>query len=459
MDNNKNKGYFQYGINGLIVVFGGLLLYYILFYSEKLSNAISSLFTVLTPVIAGLIIAYVLNPIMMFTEDYILRNIFKRFKKFDIENEKTKKVFRIISTFVAIIVLCLMIYALIIMIVPQIIKNIQNIINRFPTYIDNVMNYYDKILSKYPKVGSLIDSYIIDISNWFSSKLVPFLENTISKASTSILGSIISIFKSLLNFIIGIIISIYLMIDKEKFQAQCKKVFYAFMSEERANNFLNNLRYANKIFGGFITGKVIDSIIIGIICYICMLILSLPYAALISVLVGVTNVIPYFGPFIGAIPSAFIVLLVSPKQCLIFVIFVLVLQQFDGNILGPKILGDSTGLNSFWVIFSITLFSGLLGLVGMFIGVPLFAVIYAAIRTLVNERLAKKNMPVSTEYYKVSDFKINDNGEVNDGVTFKFSKETFKNIMPVISDDEKERRAHLKDVLENFEDKDDDSNI
>lgn len=456
---DKDNRYFQNGINGLLVVCGGIFFYYILFHSDKLSNLISSFFAVLTPFIIGFAIAYIFNPVMKFIEEKLLYKFIKSNKLFSTESRTTKKVFRLISTFLAIIIFLAMIYSLIIMLVPQIISNIQNIIDRLPEYFLRASDYYNDLLRKYPKVDSLVTSYFADMSNWFNTKLIPNLETIISTASGSILGSIITIFKSLINFIIGVIISIYLLIDKEKFQAQSKKIIYALYEEEHANNFINNIRYANKIFGGFFTGKVVDSIIIGIICYICMLILKLPYAALISMVVGVTNIIPYFGPFIGAIPSAFILLLVSPKKCLVFLIFVLVLQQFDGNILGPKILGDSTGLNSFWVIFSITVFSGFFGLIGMFIGVPVFAVIYAAIRTFIDERLLKKNMPVATAYYKESDFKISEDESNYDGGSFRFAKETFDNIKPVISDDEKKRRERVKDILERMEEKDDDANV
>jgi predicted PurR-regulated permease PerM len=259
--------------------------------------------------------------------------------------------------------------------------------------------------------------------------MLPYFEELISRTSTSLVGSIITIFKSLLNFIIGIIISIYLLVDKERFIAQAKKVLYAFLTRERANNFINNLRYSDKIFGGFISGKIIDSLIIGVLCYIGMLVLRLPYSVLIAVLVGITNIIPYFGPFIGAIPSAFFILMIDPKKCLVFVIFILILQQFDGNILGPKILGDSTGLNSFWVIFSITVFSGLFGILGMFIGVPVFAVIYAAFKTLINKRLEIKHMPVETSYYIDYDYDPDeDSTDGNSGKSFRFAKKTFDKV-------------------------------
>lgn len=431
MKNQKENRYFQMGINGLMVVIGGILFYYILFHSDKLMDLVHSIIKIMTPITAGFVMAYVLNPVMVFLERKVVYNLLSKFKKIDTTKPKIRKIIRLIVSILTIILFLMALYSLVIMIVPQIMQNIQNIIDRVPTYFLNVSDYYRSMLSTYPNIEKLLNQYWVDISNWFYTSVVPSLEKWISATSTTLLGSIISIFKSLINFILGIIISLYLLIDKEKFQAQSKKLLYAFFKESRANNFLNNLRYANKIFGGFITGKAIDSIIIGVICYFCMLILKLPYAALISVVVGVTNIIPYFGPFIGAIPSAFLVLLVNPKKCLIFLIFVFVLQQFDGNILGPKILGDSTGLSSFWVVFSITLFSGLLGIVGMFIGVPLFAVIYSAIRTFVNESLQRKNMPDDTSFYIQSDYNM-DNTEI-DGGSFRFAKDTFDNISSVAS--------------------------
>lgn len=443
MKRDHNNRYFQMGINGLLVVCGGIFFYYLLFHSDNFVLSIKNLFKMMTPIIAGFVIAFILNPIMIFIENRIIIKLLKKCKNFkiDYDSRKFRRIIRFISTFVTICLFLLLLYGLIIMVVPQIILNVQNITDRIPYYFFNISNYYNKLLIQYPNIESVINKYWVDIYNWFYDTLRPAVENIISSLSTSLLGSIITIFKSLLNFIIGIIISIYLLIDKEKFLAQCKKCIYAFMSESKANNFLNNLRYTNKIFGGFLSGKVIDSFIIGVICYFCMSILKLPYPALISVIVGITNIIPYFGPFIGAIPSAFIVLLVNPKKCIIFLIFVLVLQQFDGNILGPKILGDSTGLNSFWIIFAITVFSGLFGLIGMFIGVPVFAVMYSAVRTLVDERLTKKNMPSNTEYYKQSDFYFDESSHIiNDGGSFKFTKDTFENITPVITDDEKERR-------------------
>ncbi len=428
-DNNRSHNfYFKVGINGLLIVCGGIFFYYILFHSDKLSELLTKFFSILTPLISGLVIAYILNPVMRFIENKCFTPLWIKAGKKETLSVKQGRGIRIISAFLTLILFIAIIYALLISLLPQMIVSIQSILNKASKFFLNINEYYDKVLVGQPRLEELLKQYSVDMSQLFYSKVLPYFEDLISKSSSSILGSIISIFKSLLNFIIGIIIALHLLIDKEKYCAQAKKVLYAFLKRERANNFINNLRYSDKIFGGFISGKVIDSIIIGILCYIGMLILKLPYPVLIAVVVGITNVIPYFGPFIGAIPSAFFILIVDPKKCLIFLIFVIVLQQFDGNILGPKILGDSTGLNSFWVIFSITVFSGLFGVVGMFIGVPVFAVIYAAFKTLINTRLEIKHMPYETAYYISSDFTPEEDGVSNTGKSFRFVQKTFDKV-------------------------------
>lgn len=241
------------------------------------------------------------------------------------------------------------------------------------------------------------------LEQWISTDLLSFMNVLLSSITTSI----INIFSHLLNFIIGIIVSIYVLISKERFAGQGKKILYAVFKPNAANTVVTIMRQSNKIFGGFISGKLLDSLIIGILCYIGLSFLQMPYKELVSVIVGVTNIIPFFGPYIGAIPSAFLILLVSPRKCITFLIFVLILQQLDGNIIGPKILGDSTGLSAFWVVFSILLGGGLFGFIGMIIGVPTFAVLYYLIKTAVESRLKRKMLPVETLTYSDINY-IND---------------------------------------------------
>ena len=232
---------------------------------------------------------------------------------------------------------------------------------------------------------------------------------TVTNTATNIIGVF-------WDFLIGFIISIYVMASKERFLGQAKKVCYAVFERDTANTVIRNFRFTHKTFIGFIRGKIVDSIIIGMLCFIGVTLMNMPYGALISVIIGVTNVIPFFGPYLGAIPSAILILIVDPMHPMKFVyflIFILVLQQFDGNFLGPKILGNSTGLTSFWVIFAITLFGGLFGIFGMIIGVPVFAVIYAGLKSIVNTALNKKSLPTESNKYEKLEY-VDETSEFHD---------------------------------------------
>ena len=428
-------------MSGLLIVCGGILFYYILFHFDKLTDRLSYLMSVFSPVLAGIIIAYILNPVMRFLEQKAAYPLWNRLKrKKDHVYKKEAIVIRVICAFLTVIIFLALIYGIIMSVVPQIVNNIRDIISGNENFEFNAI--FNEIFELDPK---LLENMSNLSENLFTNiKLVlqsvrPYLDD-IKNTTFTLIDYASPVFKSLLNFIIGIIISIYLLIDKEKYIAQAKKLLYAFLKRERANNFINNLRYSDKIFGGFITGKIVDSMIIGVMCYIGMLIIKSEFSVLIAVVIGVTNVIPYFGPFIGAIPCGLLLLMEDPKKCLIFLIFILILQQFDGNILGPKILGSSIGLNGFWVIFAITVFSKLFGVIGIFMGVPVFAVIYAAIRTLVNQRLEIKHMPVETDYYIKSDYIPEDEGISNTGKSFRFAKKTF---------DKVKRETYQEDEIKN----------
>ena len=239
-----------------------------------------------------------------------------------------------------------------------------------------------------------MEEYSETVYTWITD-LLPSMNELIKNLSLSVIGVI----STLWDLILGLIIAIYMLGSKEKFAGQAKKIVYSILPLKHANAFLHDIRFIDKTFGGFISGKILDSTIIGILCFICLQFIGTPYPLLISVIVGVTNVIPFFGPYLGAIPSALLVLMIEPKQCLYFILFIFILQQVDGNFIGPKILGDSTGITGFWIIFSITVFGGLMGVVGMVIGVPLFAVFYAFIARFVRKRLKKKGMPLDTAPY------------------------------------------------------------
>lgn len=390
----KNKNHLRWGLTAFLVILASLISYYIMFHLDSFKGIISKLIIILMPVIDGMIIAYLLTPLL----NYFERKIIKPFCSILPIKLKPKQQ-RICSILFTMVVVFMGFYVFFAMVIPQISSSLMTIIEQFPTYVNTLTVWVSQLLNDNPDfanfITNMINEYSVDLNNLFNTRIIPEINNVIMTVSISV----VSILKELWNLIIGIIISFYLLGSKEKFSAQAKKIVYAFFSLEAANRFISNARFANKTFGGFFVGKIIDSIIIGILCFICTSIMGTPFCVLISVIVGVTNVIPFFGPFLGAIPSILLILFVDPLQALYFLIFVFILQQVDGNIIGPKILGSSTGLSSFWVIFSITLFGGLLGILGMIIGVPIFAIIFAFIKSLVESKLNLKELPAETAKY------------------------------------------------------------
>lgn len=381
---------------------------------------------IMLPIFDGLALAYFLNPIMKFMESKAIGPLFKKLKIK--EGKKSRRYIRGISVAITLIIFMLIVAGLILLIVPQLLDSVQSIITRFPSYVSSFNAWSDRFLVKYPELRNMLDNYWENITDYAYKELLPKAQTLVSNISSTVVGSVFNVLSVTFKFIIGIILSVYLLYSKETYLGQAKKIVYSLFNEERANNLINNTRFANKTFGGYISGKIVDSIIIGILCFIGTSIMNMPYALLISVIVGVTNVIPFFGPYLGAVPSAFIILMINPVKCLWFLVFILILQQVDGNIIGPKILGDSTGLSSFWVIFSITLFGGRFGVLGMFLGVPVFAIIYAAIKTFVDTRLERKKLPFQTYYYINSDYHSDKNDAENTGESIRFVNKTFSNV-------------------------------
>ncbi len=392
-----DKKYLHWGITAFIVIAASILFYYVLFHSASLSARLHSIVDVAMPIIDGFILAYLLTPILNKIEGKIIKPLYIKAKL--PMTPKTKRRIRGFSILVTVILVFVILYEFLNLVIPEVIRSIQSIIFQFPAYINNLTNWALGLIKDNPglegTVNDLIEQYSPKLLTYVNTNLLPYLNNMLKTVSLSVIG----IFKALWNFIIGFIISIYLLGSKEKFAGQAKKIVYALFDRKSGNELINNFRFVHSTFIGFIGGKIVDSIIIGIICFICTSIIGTPYAILVSVIVGVTNIIPFFGPWIGGIPSALLVLMIDPIQALYFIILILVIQQFDGNILGPKILGESTGLSGFWVIFSITIFGGLFGVLGMVAGVPVFAVIYTGIRYAVNRTLKKKNLPTEIQPY------------------------------------------------------------
>lgn len=385
------------GLTVLGVIILSVCFIYLLFNGSLFYRGFKEFITVSMPVFYGLILAYLLAFIMNYVEEKWLIPLCKCLK-INVTPKSVAKI-RMLSITITLILSGLFIYIFLIIVVPRVYESLQNITASFPVYIDNLIHYIEWLLAKYPE----IEEYILNLMSDYSDKIyetitqiLPTMNEIIRNLSMGVIGVIATLW----DILIGLIIGIYILANKERFGGQIKKIMYAIFKTGTANNILSDIRFIDKTFGGFLSGKIIDSFIIGVICFVCLQFIGTPYSVLISVIVGFTNIIPFFGPFIGAIPSALLVLMVDPMQCLYFVIFVFILQQFDGNFLGPKILGDSTGLPSgFWVIFSITIFGGLFGFAGMIFGVPLCAVVYAFIQRAVKKRLKKKDYPTSTEPY------------------------------------------------------------
>ena len=398
MNYKWDKKFLHWGTTALLVIIGGLSFYYLLFRAQNLKNNIDGLINILMPIIYGLVFAYLMNPIVNKIEKKILIPVFKKTKA-NLENPKILKLIRGISIFFTLIIVALFLYGFFALIIPELIKSIRSITVQFPSYANNLQKWTQELLSDNLElekiVNSLLDLSYEKIYELLNNRIVPQLNVVVQQVTVSI----IALIKSLSDALIGLIISVYVLFQKELFAGQLKKTIYSICKTERANNIISDFRFIDRTFGGFIIGKIIDSIIIGLLCFICANLFQFPYPILVSVIVGITNVIPFFGPFIGAIPSTILILMVNPIQAFYFVIFILALQQFDGNILGPKILGDSTGLSSFWVIVSITIFGGFFGIVGIAIGVPTFAVIYAFIKRRVHNKLKEKSLSVSTSDY------------------------------------------------------------
>lgn len=396
-----DRKYLQWGLTAFCVIAASLLFYFGIFHMDSLKSGFSTVYSILTPIIYATVISYILWPLIRFFEKKIVYPLCE--KKGWKPSKKVKKIIRMVGVLLSLIFFFYIIYGLLAMLIPEILSSITNIIDSFPRYISNIENWLSEILKNNPTLeensNMIFATMFSQAESWLSNDLLPQVNNIVKNFSSGFFGVLIF----LKNFIIGAMISIYLLYGKETYIAHGKQALYCIFRPETANNIIRDLQFVDKTFGGFIVGKLLDSLIIGILCYIGTTVLNLPYALLVSVVVGVTNVIPFFGPYLGAIPSAFLILLVNPIQCIYFVIFIIILQQFDGNFLGPKILGGSTGLSSFMVIVAILVGGGLFGIFGMFVGVPTCAVICTIFRNMITRKLEKKNLPLDVQAYKEID--------------------------------------------------------
>lgn len=397
--NHNYKSYLAWGITAFAVLACAIVFYFGLDYLSALVKAVGSFLGILSPFIWGLVITYLLMPSMQLYEEKLFIPLLQKCRKKYPKARLGDKLPRVFSVILAEIVLVLIITALIYLIVPQLYDSIATIVANSPEYFDTAYKAIDRLLQENPVIEKyatqLFGNLTEALTNWAKNTLLPGMDGIILNITSGVYG----VLKAVYNIVIGIIVSVYILYNREKFRAHSMKLLYCICSTKTAKAISEALKFTDKTFMGFITGKLLDSAIIGFICYIGCLIMNIPYALLVSVIVGVTNVIPFFGPFIGAVPSSLLILLVDPWKCLIFVIFIIILQQVDGNIIGPKILGGSIGINGFWVMFSIILFGGLFGFWGMLLGVPVFVVIYTGVTMLIDKKLKSRNLPGDPDLY------------------------------------------------------------
>ena len=380
-----NRKYTTVAVYSFIVIACSIVFYLISSQVKVFSNKISAFIAILYPFIIGFAIAYLLNFILKFIENRIISEKMRG---------KSPARVRAISMLLTYLVAGTLCYLFVHFVWPELLESIIGLFNDIPNYVNNATVMINKLIEEFNLTPASME--ILE-SKW--KELTDFIMNFMTDIIPVIGNTIMVVISSLWNIVLGVIVSIYLLKDKEKFFAISKKITYAIFNREHSYKILELTHRANKIFGKFLGGKILDSFIIAIITFVILTIFKMPYTLLVTVIVGVTNVIPFFGPFFGAIPSVILVRFVSPIKAFWLLIIILIIQQLDGNVIGPKILGDSIGVSAFWILFALLIAGKFLGLVGMLLGVPLFAFIYSIIKDVTEERLDKKGLPVNTDDY------------------------------------------------------------
>lgn len=389
MKNHPYKKYIYAAVSLFGVIVLSIIVFFIIFRYGEIKQALRHIFNTLMPFIIGAALAYMICPLCRTIEKFYLRIL-------EIKQAKKEKLALTASVFTGIFITLVVIYLIIIIIVPQLITSVIRLVQILPDSADRLVKWLEKMLNSNEQLlavsQELVDKGYHFITDWLSNGLLESVENI----ATGLSSGVISFFTLMLNLFIGVIVAIYLLLSRKKLARQGKLILYSIFKKEAADSIMDEVYFADKTFSGFINGKIVDAVIVAVICYVSMMLFKVITGAqvtmsevLVAVIVGIFNVIPFFGWYIGLFASALLILIVNPVQCVFFVVFDFILQQIDGNILGPKILGDTTGLSSFWVLFSILLFGDLWGFAGMLIGVPVFAVIYHIISQLVAKGLRR----------------------------------------------------------------------
>ncbi len=416
-----NKHYLGWGITAFVVIVASMLVCTMLMNISNIAEGIGSFLSVITPIIYGFIIAYLLAPVVAKLEKDLFGRIFKKSgEHYEDKNSQSgdvryrhlkiyvkNKPARICSITVTFLLFIGIIAGVLIAIIPQLTTTITLLVDNIPTYITNVTTWVSETFQNYPEIGEDITNIVRDAGSTLRKLLNDQLLPQMGDYLGFLTNGIMSVIGTILNLIFGIVVAIYCLYSKELFAAQAKKSLYCILPISKANRFIGSIRKIHRSFGNFITGTIIDSFVVGCITFAVTTLSGVPFSLLVSVVMGLTNIIPYFGPFIGLVPCLFLIFMEDPFMCIIFTIIVLVIQNVNGNIISPRILGESTGLTSFWVIFAILVGQGIFGFWGLIIGIPLFAVVYSTAKTFVSDKLKAKGLPHhSDDYTDINSFDV-----------------------------------------------------
>ena len=388
------RPYLAVGLTVVLVVLVCLAIFFFIFRFQGFADGIAQVIDSIQAVIIGFILAYLLNPVMRFFERIYTKKLFAKNGRL----KNRRRLIRSLAVATAMAIFLTLIFVLVMLLVPQLVVSIQELVLTMGDKMDALISWVQRLVNNSELEGqieSLAEEGFAALETWLSEQI---LDNG-TDLMTQLTTGVVSVVKTIFNIIVGMIVAVYVLMTKERFVGQVKKVIYAIFRPKAGNVIMEVLRKADEVFIGYFIGYIIDSMIVGCICFVVMSIIGLPYAPLISVIVGATNIIPYFGPYIGAIPSAILIFLVNPIQAIYFLIMILVIQQVDGNVIAPKIVGDSTGLSPFWVVFAILFMGGCFGIVGMVFGVPVFAMIYYLVKRIVDHFLLRKKLPADTRKY------------------------------------------------------------
>lgn len=390
MKDPLRKRYLYAMLAGFGAISLSVILFFVLFRLRGIGDALASVSRILAPFVYGSVIAYLLRPICNSSQCFLEKHL----------PGKMRNAAPALAVIISLVAGILVIYALIIMIAPQLLDSIVTLWNMIPGRVQDFLNWVSATFGENEELYQVFrtgyETVYDFLDNWAKNTLMPQVTSIVSGVGMSVW----KILKFLYNVLIGLIVAVYLLYGRKRFARQCVLIVRSAIPDRWADLLLEEVAFVDRMFGGFIDGKLMDSAIIGVLCYIGCSLLRIPNALLVSAIVGVTNVIPFFGPFIGAVPATLLILIQDPIRALWFVIFILILQQIDGNVIGPRILGDRTGLSGFWVLFAIILFGGLFGVVGMVICVPIFAVLYDMVKRLVCRGLRKHGHMELWERYK-----------------------------------------------------------